>query len=48
MEYIHNNPLDKNILRSRADYPFSSARYYDEGKDAIIQIEDIFEHIENL
>ena len=48
MEYIHNNPLDKNILRSRADYPFSSARYYDEGKDAIIPIEDIFEHIENL
>ena len=48
MEYIHNNPLGKYSLRARADYPFSSARYYDEGKDAIIKVEDIFDYIENL
>ena len=48
MEYIHNNPLGKYDLESRSAYPYSSARYYDEGKKTIIEVEDVFEFIENL
>jgi len=48
MEYIHNNPLGKFHLDSRTDFPYSSARYYDEGKCTFIQIEDIFDFLDRL
>jgi len=48
LEYIHNNPIREYILVSRAEYPFSSARYYDDGKNPVIQIEDLFEYINLL
>ena len=48
MEYIHNNPLQKYDLQQRAEYEYSSAKYYDEGQESIIQIEDIFEYVDNL
>jgi putative transposase len=45
MEYIHQNPVAKDwkLVRDRADYPYSSAGYYDYGKKSIIGITDINE-----
>jgi len=43
MEYIHQNPVAKewHLVADRADYPYSSARYYDYGRKPIIEITDI-------
>ena len=43
MEYIHNNPINKNwrLVEERSEYPFSSARFYDGGKETIIAIDDV-------
>ena len=43
MEYIHNNPLRDGIFQSadRADYPYSSACFYDRGEPPPIPIDDI-------
>ena len=45
MEYIHNNPIDKNwhLVEERSEYPFSSARFYDKGRETIIAIDDVGE-----
>lgn len=45
MEYIHQNPIAKdwNLAEDRADYIYSSARYYDYGQKPIIEITDINE-----
>lgn len=45
MEYIHQNPIAKEwkLVEDRADYPYSSAGYYDYGRKAIIEITDIHE-----
>lgn len=45
MEYIHKNPVAKDWKpgRDRADYPYSSAGYYDYGRKSIIGITDINE-----
>jgi REP element-mobilizing transposase RayT len=45
LEYIHNNPLQKQdrVSMARADYPYSSARFYDRGVSAIIPLDDIRE-----
>ena len=45
IEYIHQNPLAKDwkLVQDRADYPYSSAGYYDYGRKPIIEITDINE-----
>jgi len=45
MEYIHNNPINKNwcLVVERSEYPFSSARFYDKGEEAIVDIDDVRE-----
>jgi REP element-mobilizing transposase RayT len=43
LEYIHNNPIDKQwrLASSRAEYPYSSACFYDRGEMPIIPVDDI-------
>ena len=43
MEYIHNNPINKNwhLVEERSEHLFSSARFYDKGEEPIIVIDDI-------
>jgi putative transposase len=43
LEYIHNNPVRHTEFQSlnRADYPYSSACFYDRGEPAVISIDDI-------
>jgi hypothetical protein len=43
LEYIRQNPLTKDwkLVKDRADYPYSSAGYYDYGREPIIGITDI-------
>ena len=43
IEYIHQNPVAKewNLVQDRAEYPYSSACYYDEGRQLVIEIDDI-------
>jgi REP-associated tyrosine transposase len=43
MEYIHQNPVAKEwkLAADRADYPYSSAGYYDRGSKGIIDVTDI-------
>jgi len=45
MEYIHQNPVTKDwkLVEDRADYLYSSARYYDYGRKPIIEIMNINE-----
>jgi REP element-mobilizing transposase RayT len=45
MEYIQQNPVAKEwkLVEDRADYPYSSAGYYDYGREPIIKITDINE-----
>jgi REP element-mobilizing transposase RayT len=45
LEYIHQNPIAKEwkLVNDRADYPYSSAGYYDYGRKPIIEITDINE-----
>jgi REP element-mobilizing transposase RayT len=45
MEYIHQNPIAKDwkLTKDRADYPYSSAGYYDYGRKPVIEITDINE-----
>ncbi|KAA3661988.1 MAG: hypothetical protein DWQ10_03460 [Calditrichaeota bacterium] len=47
MEYIHNNPISKKwaLATSRSNYPYSSACFYDNGKNPIIEIDDVRELI---
>jgi REP element-mobilizing transposase RayT len=43
LEYIHQNPVAKDwkLVEDRADYPYSSAGYYDYGRKPIIDITDV-------
>lgn len=43
MEYIHNNPVNKDwrLVEDRAEYPYSSACFYDYGRKPIIEVDDI-------
>ena len=45
IEYIHQNPVSKKwkLAADRANYPYSSAGYYDYGKKPVIEITDINE-----
>ena len=50
MEYIHQNPVAKDwkLAGDRADYPYSSAGYYDHGRKSIIEITDINEWLTQI
>lgn len=43
INYIHNNPNNKNwhLVDDRADYKYSSACFYDLGKEPIIELDNI-------
>lgn len=43
VEYIHNNPVDKKwrLAVSRADYHYSSARFYDRNEAPCILVDDV-------
>jgi len=45
LEYIHNNPLDKQwqLAACRSQYPYSSACFYDENKLPLIEVDDVRE-----
>jgi hypothetical protein len=45
IEYIHQNPVAKDwkLVEDRADYPYSTAGYYDYGRKPIIEITGINE-----
>jgi putative transposase len=45
MEYIHQNPVAKEwkLVHDRAEYKYSSACFYDEDRQPIIEIDDIRE-----
>ncbi len=49
MDYIHNNPMMKkwNLVNDRAEYLYSSARYYDLGITPSIEVNDIQKYLEN-
>lgn len=44
MEYIHNNPVEMGWCSSedRSDYQYSTACFYDLGKNPIIPIDDLY------
>ena len=43
LEYIHNNPIDKQwrLASSRAEYPYSSACFYDRDQMPVIPVDDV-------
>lgn len=43
LEYIHNNPVDKewNLASDRATYQYSSACFYDYGLQPLIEVDDV-------
>ncbi|MEO7839801.1 MAG: hypothetical protein ABIU06_10660 [Anaerolineales bacterium] len=45
MEYIHSNPVSKDwrLVKNRADYKYSSACFYDNGIEPVIQITNVNE-----
>ena len=45
MEYINNNPIARYwaLVRDRADYLYSSARFYDRGEAPLVDIDDVRE-----
>ena len=47
MEYIHNNPVDKDwkLVDDRADYRYSSACFYDRKCKPIIEVDDVREYL---
>lgn len=47
LEYIHSNPVarDSSGDRNRADYPYSSANFYDNGGGIALPVDDIREYL---
>jgi putative transposase len=47
MEYIHNNPVDKEggLVDDRADYMYSSASWYDRNIMPIIEVDDVRDYL---
>ncbi|MEW6241880.1 MAG: hypothetical protein AB1564_13825 [Chloroflexota bacterium] len=47
IEYIHQNPVDKewNLVEDRANYQYSSACFYDNSIQPIIEIDDIRDYL---
>ena len=45
LEYIHNNPVNKGyrLVKNRQDYRFSSACFYDCGKEPFIAVDHVWE-----
>lgn len=46
LEYVHSNPVKKDeIILSRTDYQYSSASFYEMGKQGIIEVDDIRDYL---
>lgn len=45
LDYTHSNPIDKHwhLVDDRADYPYSSACFYDRGERPVIEVDDVRE-----
>jgi hypothetical protein len=45
LAYIHNNPVAKEwrLVGDRAEYVYSSARFYDRGAEPVVKVDDIGE-----
>jgi REP element-mobilizing transposase RayT len=43
LEYIHSNPVAKrwHLAEERAEYPYSSARFYEKGVTPAVEIADV-------
>jgi REP element-mobilizing transposase RayT len=43
LEYLHSNPINKDwhLVKERADYPYSSAGFYDRGAQPCIEVDDL-------
>lgn len=48
LEYMHNNPVTERweLVKDRADYPYSSAGFYDQGDAGLNGIRDVREYID--
>lgn len=45
IDYIHNNPVKSGIVSTPAEWPWSSAGWYENHKDVILQMDDMGLHI---
>jgi putative transposase len=45
MEYIHNNPVRRGLVRDPIDWPWSSARFYAGMTDALLRMDAIAEFV---
>jgi putative transposase len=45
MNYIHQNPVRRNLAAKETDYKYSSARFYDSGEEGILNVTYIFDAI---
>jgi REP element-mobilizing transposase RayT len=43
LDYLHNNPVAKgwHLAADRADYPYSSAAYYECGRPLVVEVDDV-------
>ena len=42
LEYIHTNPMQEhwNLVANPEDWPYSSAMFYEQGKQPLVQVTD--------
>ncbi len=47
LEYIHQNPVSRewNLVKDRTDYKYSSACFYDEDREPIIEVDNLWEFL---
>jgi hypothetical protein len=46
LEYVHSNPVRKDeTLLSRTEYQYSSASFYELGKQGMIEVDDIRDYL---
>ncbi len=47
LEYIHSNPIAKEwkLVIERAEYPYSSACFYDRGEMSVISVDDVRKYV---
>jgi putative transposase len=41
IEYIHNNPVRRGLVRYPADWPWSSARFYEGYRDVPVRMDPL-------
>ncbi len=45
IDYIHNNPVRRGLVRDPTDWPWSSARFYAGMKDAVLAMDPMVEFV---